>query len=55
MNNQIACFITGPLFSRIKVSSVFEYLEKRYESKSVRLVGTFFYVIKNFIGSAIFM
>ncbi len=51
----IGCYGTGPLFSKMKVSSVFEYLEIRFESKAVRLVGTVIYVWKNFIASAIFM
>ena len=35
--------------------SVFEYLEIRFESKRVRQLGMIFYVLRNFISSAIFM
>ncbi len=55
MGPLIGCFGTGPLFSKMKLTSVFEYLEVRFQSKQVKLVGTLIYVLKNFIASAIFM
>lgn len=55
MGPLIGCFGTGPLFSKMNLTSVFEYLEVRFQSKKVKLVGTLIYVLKNFIASAIFM
>lgn len=51
----IGAFITGPFFYSLKVMSVFEYLEIRFESKKVRKTGMFCYVIRSFISSAIYM
>jgi len=40
----IACFLSSrflvPLFFTIRVTSSFEYLERRYKSKTVKLIGT---------------
>lgn len=51
----IGALVTGPFFARLKVISVFEYLEMRFNSKKVRQLGMFYYVLRNFISSSIFM
>jgi len=51
----IGAYVTGPLFSKTGALSVFEYLEMRFESKRVRQLGMIYYVLRNFISSAIFM
>ena len=49
-----AALVTGPFFAKLNILSVFEYIELRYESKSVRLFGMSCYVLRNFISSAVF-
>ena len=51
----IGAFITGPFLVRLKVKSVFEYFELRFESRVVRLLGMGSYVVKAFIGASIFI
>jgi Na+/proline symporter len=51
----IGAYVTGPIFSKTGALSVFEYLEMRFESKRVRQLGMIYYVLRNFISSAIFM
>jgi SSS family transporter len=51
----IGAFVTGPMFNKLKVVSVFEYLELRYDSENVRLIAVFFYLFRNLIGSSIFI
>lgn len=47
--------ITGPFFAKLKILSIFEYFELRFNSKNVRLIGMACYVTRNFISDAIFM
>lgn len=42
----IGAFVTAPFFAKHNISSVFEYFEKRFESKRVRLVASSCYLIK---------
>lgn len=51
----IGAFATGPMFARLKLLSVFEYLKLRYDSNLVRLFGMFCYLIKTFISTSIFI
>ena len=51
----IGAFITGPFLVRLKVLSVFEYFELRFDSRNVRLLGMGSYVVKAFIGASIFI
>ncbi|KAK7105594.1 sodium-coupled monocarboxylate transporter 1-like isoform X1 [Littorina saxatilis] len=43
----------GPMFFSIKVVSVFQYLELRFHSKSVRLFGAFIFLLRTSIGMGI--
>ncbi|XP_059173612.1 sodium-coupled monocarboxylate transporter 1-like [Physella acuta] len=45
----IAAFVFVPLIYPLKLTSVYEYLEKRFQSKGVRLVGTFLMVLSQVI------
>jgi sodium-coupled monocarboxylate transporter 8/12 len=51
----VGAFVTGPLFAKMKLSSVFEYLEIRFHSRRVRLVGTVCYLVTHLMGAAIFI
>ena len=51
----IGALLTGPLFARLQVSSVFEYLKLRFDSEEVRLIAVFCYLIRNLISSAIYI
>ena len=51
----IGAFITGPFFFRLKVMSVFEYLQLRFDSNGIRRIGMCSYLLRAFIGSAIFI
>jgi sodium-coupled monocarboxylate transporter 8/12 len=51
----LGAYGTGPLFCDLKILSVFEYLEIRFNSKSVRSVGMICYLFKAFISTAIFI
>ncbi|XP_041373436.1 sodium-coupled monocarboxylate transporter 1-like [Gigantopelta aegis] len=46
-------FLFGPMFFRLKVLSVFEYLEMRFKSRSIRLFGAFLFVLRAVIGMGI--
>jgi SSS family transporter len=48
-------FLTGPLFARLGLVSVFEYLERRFRSTLLRHMGTLCYLVNTFIGTAIFI
>ncbi len=48
-------FITGPFFAKLKIDSLFEYIEMRYKTNAVRLVAMTFYLIKSYIGCAIYI
>ena len=50
----IGAFVTGPFFIRQGCQSVFEYIEVRYKSKNVRVVGMLCYLLRNFISASIF-
>ena len=54
-NPLIGAFVTGPFFAKLNIMSVFEYVEMRYETKKLRLIAMVFYVLRNFINSAIFI
>lgn len=45
----IGAFITAPFFANHKVASIFEYFELRFASRSVRLVATGCYLVRNSI------
>lgn len=47
----LAAFMVGPFFARLKVFTIFEYFEMRFQSRKVRLVGTYCYIIKTSITS----
>lgn len=51
----LGAYITGPMFSRLKVTSVFEYFQKRFNSELVALLGVFCYLIRSIISSALFI
>jgi SSS family transporter len=51
----IGALATGPLFARLKVISVFEYLKLRYDSTAVRLLSVTCYFVRNMISIAIFL
>jgi SSS family transporter len=51
----IGAFTTGPMFARLKVKSVFEYLKLRYDSELVRSLAVFCYLIRNLISSSLFI
>ena len=48
-------YITGPLFARIKASSVFDYFKMRYGHNSVRLCAICCYLVRNFLAMSIFI
>ncbi|CAG2223180.1 unnamed protein product [Mytilus edulis] len=43
----------GPMFFKLKVVSVFQYLEERFKSKSVRLFGALIFLVRTIIGMGI--
>ncbi|XP_063399336.1 sodium-coupled monocarboxylate transporter 1-like [Mytilus trossulus] len=43
----------GPMFFKLKVVSVFQYLEERFQSKSVRLFGALIFLVRTIIGMGI--
>lgn len=49
----VGAFVTGPFFSSLNITSVFEYFELRYENKIVKLLANFFYILRTMIFSAI--
>lgn len=51
----IGAFITGPLFTRLKILSVFEYLKIRFDSTTVRLIGVACYFTRNLISTSIYI
>ena len=51
----IGAFVTGPMFARLKVMSVFEYLKLRYDSELVRLLAVLCYLTRSLIASALFI
>ena len=51
----VGAFLFGPLYSRLKLASVFEFLELRFRSASVRYLGTVCYLINTFIGTSIYI
>jgi Na+/pantothenate symporter len=51
----LAAFVTGPFFASHNILSVFEYLQKRFNSITVRMVGTSFFIFKSIIGTAIYI
>ncbi len=50
-----AAFVIQPYFANLKISSIFEYIEMRYEVKSMRLMMMSCYVLRNFISSAMYV
>ncbi|XP_050416932.1 sodium-coupled monocarboxylate transporter 1 [Patella vulgata] len=46
-------FLFGPMFYNLKVVSVFEYLELRFHSKTVRLFGAFIFLLRATLGMGI--
>ncbi|RNA31745.1 sodium-coupled monocarboxylate transporter 2 [Brachionus plicatilis] len=51
----IGAYATGPLFARLHILTIFQYLQIRFGSPSVKYVGTLCYIVKNFISTAIFI
>ena len=51
----IGAYATGPMFAKLKVLSVFDYLKQRYDSEIVRLIAVFCYLVRNLIAAAIFI
>lgn len=51
----IGAFLTGPMFARLKVLSVFEYFKLRYDSSFVRLLAVCCYSIKILLSTSIFI
>ena len=51
----IGALYTGPLFARLKLLSVFEYLRIQFNSNSVRLVGMGCYLLRAWVSTAIFV
>lgn len=49
----LGAFIFGPMFAQLKVLSVFEYFQHRFESTTVRLLGVSFYLVRILIGMGI--
>jgi SSS family transporter len=49
----LGAYITGPLFYKLNVTNIFEYLELRFQSKLVRLLATCCYLAKSFLHCAI--
>ena len=50
----IGAFTSEPLFTRLKVSSVFEYLKLHFNSDKVRLLSVFCYLVRNLISLSLF-
>jgi Na+/proline symporter len=51
----IGAFLTGPLFLRLNVMSVFEYLKVRYNSNLIRQIGVFCYFIRIVLSTAMYI
>ncbi|CAL1537176.1 unnamed protein product, partial [Lymnaea stagnalis] len=49
----MGALLFGPMFFKIKVVSVFQYLELRFNSKLVRLFGAFIFLLRATIGMGI--
>lgn len=47
----IAAYVVCPYFAHLKIVSIFEYFELRFQSRNVRLIGTYCYIVKNSITS----
>ena len=50
----LGAFITGPFFAKLKVLSIFEYFEMRFDSHSVKLIGMTCYLIRNSISCIVY-
>jgi solute carrier family 5 (sodium-coupled monocarboxylate transporter), member 8/12 len=51
----IGAFLTGPLFLRLNVMSVFEYLKVRYNSNLIRQIGVFCYFIRIVLSTSMYI
>jgi Na+/pantothenate symporter len=51
----LGAFVTGPIFHRLNVLSVFEYLELRFDSKHLKALCTIIYIIKSLFFTAIYI
>lgn len=51
----IGAYTTGPLFARLRIFTIFQYLHIRFSSPLVKYVGTLCYIVKNFLSTAIFI
>ncbi|CAF0848078.1 unnamed protein product [Brachionus calyciflorus] len=51
----IGAYTTGPLFARLQIFTIFQYLQLRFKSKLVKYIGTVCYLVKNFVSTAIFI
>ena len=51
----IGAFLTGPLFLRLKVMSVFEYFKVRYKSNLIRQIGVLCYFIRIVLSTAMYI
>jgi sodium-coupled monocarboxylate transporter 8/12 len=48
-------FVIGPFYQKLKIDSVFQYIELRYKTNTVRLIAMTFFLIKSFITSAVYI
>jgi Na+/proline symporter len=48
-------FVVGPFYQKLKIDSVFQYIELRYKTNTVRLVAMAFFLVKSFITSAVYI
>jgi SSS family transporter len=55
MSPLVGAFITGPIFHRLGLLSVFEYLDLRFGSKQLKFISTMLYLAKSFIYLAIYL
>lgn len=50
---KLGAFVTGPFFHGLGILSIFEYFEKRYGDKRVRLMANVSYLLRSLMSSAI--
>jgi len=51
----VGAFLTGPLFLRLNVMSVFEYFKLRFNSNLIRQIGVFCYFIRIVLSTSMFI
>jgi sodium-coupled monocarboxylate transporter 8/12 len=55
MPSIIAAYVTLPFLAKLNIISVFEYIQKRYDTNTVRTVGMLSYALKNSSACALFI